>query len=66
MPDLTNVWAVCGVDRIGVNSMLQTGFYARSANGRYTLKLTGVQPRPLPDRLSVRHLVADRGTAETT
>ena len=30
LPDLTNVWAVCGADRIGVNSMLQTGFYARS------------------------------------
>jgi O-glycosyl hydrolase len=41
MPDLTNVWAVCGADRIGVNSMLQTSFYARSANGDYTLKLTG-------------------------
>ena len=40
MPDFTNVWAVCGVDRIGVNGMLQTNFYARSANGRYTLKLT--------------------------
>ena len=40
LPDLTNVWAVCGVDRIGVNSMLQTNFYARSANGAYTLKLT--------------------------
>jgi O-glycosyl hydrolase len=40
MPDLTNVWAVCGVDRIGVNSMLQTNFYARSAGGGYTLKLT--------------------------
>ena len=40
MPDLTNVWAVCGADRIGVKSMLQTGFYARSANGDYTLKLT--------------------------
>ena len=41
VPDLTNVWAVCGADKIGVNSMLQTGFYARSANGNYTLKLTG-------------------------
>jgi hypothetical protein len=41
LPDLTNVWAVCGADKIGVNSMLQTGFYARSANGTYTLKLTG-------------------------
>ena len=40
MPDLTNVWAVCGADRIGVNSMLQTGFYARSQNGTYTLRLT--------------------------
>ena len=41
MPDLTNVWAVCGADRIGVNSMLQQGFYARSQNGTYTLRLTG-------------------------
>jgi hypothetical protein len=40
LPDLTNVWAVCGVDRIGVNSMLQKGFYARSQNGTYTLRLT--------------------------
>jgi O-glycosyl hydrolase len=41
MPDLTNVWAVCGADDIGVNSMLQTGFYARSSNADYTLKLAG-------------------------
>lgn len=41
LPDLTGVWAVCGVDRVGVNSMLQTGFYARSQNGTYTLRLTG-------------------------
>lgn len=41
MPDLNNVWAVCGSDRIGVNSMLQQGFYARSQNGTYTLRLTG-------------------------
>ena len=40
MPDLNNVWAVCGADRIGVNSMLQGGFYARSQNGDYTLRLT--------------------------
>ena len=39
-PDLTDVWAVCGSDRIGVNSMLQTNTYARSQNGKYTLKLT--------------------------
>jgi hypothetical protein len=40
LPDLTGVWAVCGADRIGVNSMLQQGFYARSQNGQYTLRLT--------------------------
>jgi glucosylceramidase len=40
MPDLTNVWAVCGTDRIGVNSMLQPGFYAQSAGGAITLRLT--------------------------
>jgi len=40
MPDLTNVWAVCGIDRIGVNSMLQTNFYLRSINGQYTLRLS--------------------------
>jgi hypothetical protein len=41
VPDSKNVWAVCGADRIGVNSMLQQGFYARSLNGQYTLRLTG-------------------------
>ncbi|WP_375477036.1 glycoside hydrolase family 30 beta sandwich domain-containing protein [uncultured Jatrophihabitans sp.] len=41
MPDLTGVWAVCGADRIGANSMLQTNFYLRSGNGQYTLRLTG-------------------------
>lgn len=40
LPNLNNVWAVCGADRIGVNSMLQQGFYARSQNGLYTLRLT--------------------------
>ncbi|MBS1868050.1 MAG: hypothetical protein JSS99_00120 [Actinobacteria bacterium] len=41
MPDLNGVWAVCGVDRIGVNSMLQTGLYAQSGGGRYRLTLSG-------------------------
>jgi O-glycosyl hydrolase len=41
LPDLTNVWAVCGADSIGVNSMLQQNFYARSKNSDYTLRLTG-------------------------
>src|SRR5262249_44524014 len=41
MPELNGVWAVCGADRIGVDSMLQQGFYARSKNGSYTLRLTG-------------------------
>ena len=41
LPDLTNVWAVCGTDQIGINGMLQQGFYARSPNGAYTLRLTG-------------------------
>jgi hypothetical protein len=40
LPDEYNVWAVCGASRIGTNSMLQTGFYARSPNGGYTLRLT--------------------------
>ena len=39
LPDIYEVWAVCGDSRIGTNSMLQTGFYARSLNGAYTLRL---------------------------
>jgi glucosylceramidase len=39
LPDLTNVWAVCGADRIGVNSILMRGQYARSNGGGFTLRL---------------------------
>ena len=40
LPDLTNVWAVCGANNIGVNSILQPAFYLRSSNGSYKLTLT--------------------------
>jgi glucosylceramidase len=39
LPDLTGVWAVCGADRIGVNSILMRGQYARSNGGGFTLRL---------------------------
>ena len=49
VPDLNGVWAVCGAARLGVNSMLQSGFHMRSSNGQYlftlndaNLSLTGV------------------------
>jgi hypothetical protein len=40
LPDQQDALAVCGASRIGTNSLLQTGFYARSPNGAYTLRLT--------------------------
>jgi O-glycosyl hydrolase len=39
LPDLTNVWAACGVDRIGANSAVEVNAYLKA--GDYTLTLTG-------------------------
>jgi O-glycosyl hydrolase len=37
LTDVRDVWAVCGGDRLGPESMLQRGAYARSANGLFRL-----------------------------
>jgi glucosylceramidase len=35
LPDLTNVWAICGTEQMGVNSTLQAPFYMESTQGTY-------------------------------
>jgi len=41
LPDLNNVWATCGADRLGVNSIVTRGSYLRSQDGGYTLNMQG-------------------------
>jgi hypothetical protein len=37
LPDLTNVWATCGSDRIGVNGALEENSYLQAGDYRLTL-----------------------------